>query len=182
MFRKALNSRSIIYKTFFFYLGIYFCAVILRHSKILDFLLMDIEYNYLILINIASISLGLPLSIIFDLLLIKILGIIYILLFAPIVTFLGLMQIIFIRKTNFNLVKNEFFNQYIKNHQIYKIYKWITLNPNFVFILRTFPIFPFVLVSYVIATSKVNKKLIFIYSLFGTYFYYFSLYLIIKST
>ena len=182
MFRKALNSKFIISKTFFFYLGIYFCALILRHSKIIDFFLIDIEYYYLILINIASISLGLPLSIIFDLLLIKLLGVIYILFFAPIVTLLGLMQIIFMRKTNFNLQKKEFFKQYITNSQIYNIFKRVTLNPIFVFILRSLPILPFVLSSYIIASSKVNKKLILRYSLIGTYFYYFSIYLIIKIT
>ena len=180
MFRKEINSRSIIYKTFFFYLCIYFCAIVLKYSNVIDFLLIDIEYKYLIPFNIVSISFGLPLSIIFDLLLIKLFGLIYILFFAPIVALLGLIQVLFMRKANINFSKNKVFKKYIKNYQLYKFLKSITFNPIFIFILRTFPILPFALSSYIIAKSRIHKKWIFIHSLFGSYIYYFSLYLIVK--
>ena len=180
MFRKGLNSRSIIYKTFFLYLGIYFFAIVLKYSNIFEYLLIDIDYKYLIPLNIASISLGLPISIIFDLILIKLFGLIYILFFAPILTLLGLMQILFLQKANINFSKSKFFKKYFKNYQVYKFLKIITFKPTFILILRTFPIFPFVLNSYFIASSKINRKLIFINSLFGSYLYYLSLYFIIK--
>jgi len=56
-----------------------------------------------------------------------------------------------------------------------------TFKPIFILIIRTFPILPFSLGSYFIASSEINKKLIIIYSLIGAYFYYISLFLIIQS-
>ena len=74
MFKKNLNFNSIVLKVFFTYLIVYFLALIFRYSYNLEFLLNNIQYKYLIVLNLISIFLGLPLSIIFDFMLLKLFG------------------------------------------------------------------------------------------------------------
>ena len=181
MSRKNLNFKPTIFKIFIFYLAIYLFALSLRYSNGFENLIIDIEYRYLALINIISIFLGLPISILFDLMLIKIFGFKYIIFFAPILTTLGFVQIILLRKANFTLSKNNPFIKKIINHRLKHIFEKITFKPIFILIIRTFPILPFSLGSYFIASSEIKKRLIISYSLIGAYFYYFSLFFIIKS-
>ena len=181
MSRKNLNFKSAIFKIFIFYIFIYLFALFLRYNNVFENLIIDIEYRYLVLINIISIFLGLPLSIVFDFILIKFFGLKYIIFFAPILTTLGFAQIILLRKTNFRFSKNIPFIKNIRNHRLKHIFENITFKPIFILIIRTFPILPFTLGSYLIASSKINKRMTIIYSLFGAYFYYFSLFFIIKS-
>ena len=181
MSRKNLNLKSTIFKIFIFYLIIYLFALFLRYSNDFENLIIGIEYRYLALINIFSIFLGLPLSILFDFLLIKFFGFKYIIFFAPTLTILGLFQISLLRKTNLKFSKNIPFIKNIRNHRLKNIFENITFKPIFILILRTFPILPFSLGSYFIASSEINKKLIIFYSLLGAYFYYFSLFFIIQS-
>ena len=181
MSRKNLNYGSIIFKFLIFYLIFYLFAIFLRYNNNFENLIINIEYRYLALINIFSIFLGLPLSIIFDFLLIKFFGLKYIIFFAPILTILGVSQIMLIRQTNLRFSNNILFIKNIKNHRLKHIFENITFKPIFILIIRTFPILPFSLGSYFIASSKINKRLIIVYSLFGAYFYYFSLFFIIQS-
>ena len=181
MSRKNINFKSTISKIFIFYIIIYLFALFFRYSNGFENLIIDIEYRYLALINIISIFLGLPLSIVFDFILIKYFGLNYIIYFAPVLTILGVAQIILLRKTNFRFSKNIPFIKNIRNHRLKHIFKNITFKPIFILLLRTFPILPFSLGSYFIASSEINKRLIIVYSLFGAYFYYFSLFFIIKS-
>ena len=115
MSRKNFNLKPIIFNFFIFYVVIYLFALFLRNSDSFENLIIDLEYKYLVLINIISIFLGLPLSIVFDLILIKILGIKYIIFFAPILTILGISQIILLRKTNLRFTKST---PIIKNRDI----------------------------------------------------------------
>ena len=181
MSRKSLNLKSTIFKIFVFYIIIYLFALFLRYNNGFENLIIDIEYRYLVLINIISIFLGLPLSILFDFILIKYFSLKYIIFFAPVLTILGVAQIILLRKTNFIFSKNIPFIKNIRNHRLKHIFENITFKPIFILIIRTFPILPFSLGSYLIASSKINKRMTIIYSLFGAYFYYFSLFFIIKS-
>ena len=181
MSRKNLNLKSTIFKIFIFYIIIYLFALFLRYNNGFENIIIDIEYRYLALINIISIFLGLPLSIVFDFILIKFFGLKYIIFFAPILTILGVAQIILLRKTNFRFSKNIPFIKNIRSHRLKHIFENITFKPIFILIIRTFPILPFSLGSYFIASSEINKRLIIIYSLFGAYFYYFSLFFIINS-
>ena len=181
MSRKNLNFKPTIFKIFIFYVAIYLVALFLRNSSVFENLIIDIEYKYLALINIISIFLGLPISILMDFILIKFLGLNYIIFFAPILTSLGVVQIILFRKTNLIFSKNIPFIKNIKNHRLRHIFENITFKPIFILIIRTFPILPFSLGSYFIALSEINKKLIVLYSLVGAYFYYFSLFFIIQS-
>ena len=181
MSRKNLNLKSTIFKIFIFYIIIYLFAFFLRYNNSFENLIIDIEYRYLVMLNITSIFLGLPLSIVFDFILIKFFGVKYILFFAPILTILGVAQIILLRKTNFRFSKNIPFIKNIRNHRLKHIFENITFKPIFILIIRTFPILPFSLGSYFIASSAINKRMTIAYSLFGAYFYYFSLFFIIKS-
>ena len=181
MSRKNINFKPTIFKIFIFYLAIYLFALSLRYSNGFENLIIDIEYRYLALINIFCILFGLPISILFDSILIKFFGFNYIIFFAPILTILGVLQIILLRKTNLRFSKNVPFLRDIRNHRLIKIFENFTFKPIFILIIRTFPILPFSLGSYLIASSVINKRLIFVYSLIGAYFYYFSLFLIIQS-
>ena len=98
MHRKALNLKSIIFKTLFLYLVVYFVALIFRYSYDFDSLLNNFQYKYLIFLNVISISLGLPLSIIFDIILIKFFGLYYVFFFSPVLTFLGVVQVLILRR------------------------------------------------------------------------------------
>ena len=179
--RKKLNFKPTIFKIFIFYIAIYSFALFLRYSNGFENLIINIEYRYLALINSISIFLGLPISILFDFILIKFFGFNYVIYFAPISTTLGVLQIILLRKTNFIFSKNIPFIQNIRNLRIKHIFENITFKPIFILIIRTFPILPFSLGSFLIASSQINKRLIIVYSLFGAYFYYFSLFFIIQS-
>ncbi len=162
-------------------MAIYLFALFLRYSNGFENLIIDIEYKYLVLINIISIFLGLPISILIDFILIKFFGFNYIIFFAPILTTLGVIQIILFRKTNFIFSKNIPLIKKIKNNRMKHIFENITFKPIFILIIRTFPILPFSLGSYFIASSEINKRLIIFYSIVGAYFYYFSLFFIIQS-
>ena len=155
MYREELNIKSTIFKVLFIYLVVYFLALIFRYNYDIESLLNNVHYKYLIFLNVISISLGLPLSIIFDFILIKFFGLYYILFFSPVLTFLGFFQVLILRKVNFE--------------------------SSYILILRTFPILPFFLGSYFIASSKSKKRIIFINSFFGSYFYYLFLFLIIGN-
>ena len=181
MSRKNINFKSTISKIFIFYIIIYLFALFLRYSNGFENLIINIEYRYLALINIISIFLGLPLSIVFDFILIKFFGLKYIIFFGPILTILGFAQIILLRKTNLRISKKILLINNINNHRLKHLFEKITFKPIFILIIRTFPILPFSLGSYLIASSEIKKRLIIMYSLFGSYFYYFSLFIIIKS-
>ena len=107
MSRKNLNLKSTIFKIFIFYVIIYLFALFLRYSNGFESLIIDIEYRYLVLLNIISIFLGLPLSIVFDFILIKFFGLKYIVFFAPILTTLGIAQITLLRKINLSFFKKK---------------------------------------------------------------------------
>ena len=78
MNKKDLNFKSVILKIFFTYLGVYFFALIFKYTYDLESLFNNIQYKYLIALNTVSIFLGLPLSIIFDFILLKIFGLNYV--------------------------------------------------------------------------------------------------------
>jgi len=181
MSRKNLNFKPTIFKILFFYLAIYLFAFYLRYSNGFENLIIDIDYRYLAIINFLFISLGLPISILPDLILIKFFGFKYIIFFAPVLTAVGVFHIILLRKTNLVLPKNTPFLKNIKNHRFKHIFENITFKPIFILIIRTFPILPFSLGSYLIASSKIKHRFIVAYSLVGAYFYYFSLFFIIQS-
>ena len=109
MNRKNLNFKSAIFKIFFTYLVIYSFAVIFKYTYDLEALFNNIQYKYLIALNIISIFLGLPLSIIFDFILIKIYGLNYVLFFSPALTILSVIQVLILRKIKFKFSRNILF-------------------------------------------------------------------------
>ncbi len=181
MNKKDLNFKSVIFKIFFTYLGVYFLALIFKYTYDLETLFNNIHYKYLIALNIVSIFLGLPLSIIFDFILLKIFGLNYVLLFSPAFTILSVVQVFILRKIKFKFSKNRLFLKKPERNNLYKFFDNITFRPFYILIIRSFPILPHVLGSYIIASSKIKKKVILIYTFFGSFFYYMFLYLIIGN-
>ena len=179
MLKKNINFKSIFFKVFLTYLVVYFFAIILRYNYDLEFLLNYIQYKYLIVLNLISIFLGLPLSIIFDFMLIKLFGINYVLFFSPALTILSVIQVLILRKINFKFSKSIFFYKKLENNYFLKLFKNLTFRSSYILIIRSFPILPHVLGSYIIASSKIPKKFIFINTFFGSVIYYILLYLII---
>ena len=179
MYRKKLYFKSLTLKVFFTYLGVYFLALVFRYNYDIESLLNNIHHRYLIVLNIISIFLGLPLSIIFDFMLIKLIGLNYVIFFSPALTILSVIQVIILRKIKFKFSKNIFFYKKIKNNYFLKLFENLTFKSSYVLVIRSFPILPHILGSYIIASSKIKKKFIFIYTFLGSFFYYIFLYLII---
>ena len=181
MYREELNFKSIIFKVLFIYLVVYFLALIFRYNYDIQSLLSNVHYKYLIFFNVISISLGLPLTIIFDFILIKLFGLYYVLFFSPVLTFLGLVQVLILRKINFKFSRSILFLKNLKNTYFYNFFEKVTFKSTYILILRTFPICPFFLSSYFIASSKSKKRIILINSFLGSCFYYLFLFLIIEN-
>ena len=179
MLKNNSNFKSIVIKVFLSYLVVYLLALIFRYNYDLEFLLNNIQYKYLIFLNLISIFLGLPLSIIFDFMLIKLFGIKYILFFSPALTTISVIQVLILRKFNFKFSRRIFFYKKIENNYFLKILGNLTFKSIYILIIRSFPILPHVLGSYIIASSKIKKKFIITYTFLGSFFYYIFLYLII---
>ncbi len=179
MFKKDINFKSIVFKVFFTYLVVYLLALIFRYNYDLELLLNNFQYKYLIILNLISIFLGLPLSIIFDFVLIKLFGLNYILFFSPALTFLSVIQVLILRKINFKFSRSIYLYKKLENNYFLKLFQNFTFRSSYILIIRSFPILPHVLGSYIIASSKIKKKFIFINTFIGSVFYYVFLYLII---
>ena len=181
MNRKGLDFKSAIFKIFFTYLGVYFFALIFKYTYDLESVFNNIEYKYLITLNIISIFLGLPLSIIFDFILIKIFGLSYVLFFFPALTILSVVQVLILRKIKFKFSRNILLLKKPEKNNLYKLFDNINFRSFYILIIRSFPILPHVLGSYIIASSKIKKTVILINTFLGSFFYYVFLYLIISN-
>ena len=181
MSQKNLNFKSVISKVFLFYLVVYLLALVFRYNNDFESLLNNIQYRYLMVLNIISIFLGLPLSIIFDFILIKLFGLYYVLFFSPLLTILSFIQVLILRKINLKLLKTRFFVKKIENNYLLNLFKNLTFKSFYILIIRSFPILPHILGSYIIASSKIKKEFILINTFLGSLFYYTFLYLIISN-
>ena len=176
-----MKFKSVISKVFLTYLVIYILAFIFKYTFDIESILFNIQYKYLILINIISIFLGLPISIILDFILIKLFGLYYVLFFSPALTILSVMQVFILRRINFKFSGNKLFLKYPKKNHLYRFFENITFRPFYILIIRSFPILPHILGSYIIASSKIKKKAILINTFLGSIFYYVFLYLVIVN-
>ena len=176
-----MNYKPLILKIFFSYLVVYFLALIFKYTYDIESLLNNIQYKYLIALNIISIFLGLPLSIIFDFTLIKLFGFSYVLFFSPALTILSLIQVLILRKIKFKFSKNILFLKKTEKNNMYKFFENVTFRSSYILIIRSFPIIPHILGSYIIASSKIKKKVILINTFLGSFFYYIFLFLIIDN-
>ena len=181
MSQKNLDFKSVIFKVIFTYLVVYLLALVFRYNNDIESLLNNIQYRYLVVLNVISIFLGLPLSIIFDSILIKIFGLYYVLFFSPFLTILSFIQVIILRKINLKLLKKTSFLKKIENNYLLNTFKNLTFRSFYILIIRSFPILPHILGSYIIASSKIKKKVILMNTFLGSIFYYIFLYLIISN-
>ncbi len=174
-----MNYKSVLFKIFFTYLLVYFLALIFKYNYDIESLLYNIQYQYLIVLNIFSIFLGLPISIVFDFILIKLFGLYYVLLFSPALTILSVIQVLILRKINFKFSRNILFLKRPEKNNIYRFFKNITFRSFYILIIRSFPILPHVFGSYIIASSTIKKKVIILNTFLGSFFYYIFLFLLI---
>ena len=179
MNKKDPIFKSVIFKILFTYLVVYFLALILKYTYDLESILNNIQYQYLIALNIISIFLGLPLSIVFDFVLIKLFGIYYVLFFFPALTVLSVIQVLILRKIKFKFSRNIFFLKRTEKNNLFKFLENITFKSSYILVIRSFPILPHILGSYIIASSKIKKMVILKNTFLGSFFYYISLYTII---
>ena len=179
MNKKDLIFKSAIFKIFFTYLVVYFLALIFKYTYDLEYLLKNIQYQYLIALNIISIFLGLPLSIVFDFVLIKLFGIYYVLFFSPALTILSVIQVLILRKIKFKFSRNILFLKGTEKNNLFKFLENITFRSSYILIIRSLPILPHIFGSYIIASSKIKKKVIVINTFLGSFFYYIFLFAII---
>ena len=179
MYIKNLNFKSAIFKVFFTYLFVYLFALIFRYYYDIELLLNNIQYRYLISLNIISIFLGLPVTIIFDFILIKLFGLYYVLFFSPVLTILSVIQVLILRKINFRFSKSVLLIKKPEKNSLYKFFENVSFKSFYILIIRSFPILPHILGSYFIASSNIKKRVIFVYTLLSSYCYYLLLFLII---
>ena len=175
-----MNYKPVFFKLFITYFVVYILAVLFKYNYDLESLLNNFQYKYLIALNIFSIFLGLPLSIVFDFILIKLFGLLYVLFFFPALTILSVIQVLILRKIKFKFSRNILFLKRPEKNNLYKFFDNITFRSFYILIIRSFPILPHVLGSYIIASSKIKNKVILINTFFGSFFYYVFLYLIIR--
>jgi len=181
MNRKDLNFKSVIFKIFFSYLVVYFLALIFKYTYDIEPLLKNIQYKYLIALNIISIFFGLPLSIIFDFVLLKLFGLYYVLFFSPALTILSVIQVLILRKIKLKLSRNILFLKKTEKNNLYKFFENVTFRSSYILIIRSFPILPHVLGSYIIASSKIKKEIVIVNTFLGSFFYYVFLFFIINN-
>ena len=181
MFKKDHSFKSIVFKVFFTYSVVYLLALILKYNYDLEFLLNNIQYKYLIVLNLISIFFGLPFSIVFDVILIKLFGLHYILFFSPALTILSVIQVLILRKINFIFSRDIYFYKKLKNNYFLKLFENVSFRSSYIVIIRSFPILPHILGSYIIASTNIKKKIIFLYTFLGSFFYYIFLFLIIVN-
>ena len=179
MNKKDPIFKSVIFKILFTYLIVYFLALILKYTYDLESLLNNIQYQYLIALNIISIFLGLPLSIVFDFVLIKLFGIYYVLFFFPALTVLSVIQVLILRKIKFKFSRNIFFLKRTEKNNLFKFLENITFKSSYILVIRSFPILPHILGSYIIASSKIKKMVILKNTFLGSFFYYIFLFIVI---
>ncbi len=176
---KDINYNQIIFKVFFTYLVVYLLALIFKYTYDIESLLNNIQYKYLIALNIISVFLGLPLSIIFDFILIKFFGLFYVLFFSPVLSIFSFIQVLILRKIKSKFSRNILFLKKPERNNLYKFFENVTFKSFYILIIRSFPILPHILGSYIIASSKIKKRVILINTLLGSFFYYLLLFLII---
>ena len=181
MYKKNLNLKSLILKIFFTYLFVYFLALTFKYTFDIESLLYNIQYEYLIILNIFSIFLGLPISIVFDFILIKLFGLNYVLFFSPALTILSVIQVLILRKIKFRFSRNLLFLKRKEKNKIYRFFENITFRSFYILIIRSLPILPHVLGSYIIASSIIKKRVIILNTFLGSFFYYIFLFLIIDK-
>ena len=181
MYRNDFNFKSVIFKVFFTYLVVYLLALIFRYNYDIESLLSNIQYKYLIVLNMISIFLGLPLSIIFDFILIKLFGLNYVLFFSPALTILSVIQVLILKKIDLKFFKIMLIFKKPENNYLFKLFENVNFISFYILIIRAFPILPHILGSYIIASSKIKKRFILLNAFLGSFFYYIFLYLIIRN-
>ena len=172
--------KRIFWKISFTYLFALLLVNFLRVGFIDEIFLSKIPILFLLIINILLFLIGIPIPLVLDFLLINHYEINYFILFPIIIGFISSLHVYLFRKNNLQFVLWD--NLLSRSKKI----KWISnininINASKIFLIRALPLFPFLFGNYIISSSKLTISRIFILNLLGSYFYYLSLYLLIKS-
>ena len=172
--------KRIFWKISFTYLFALLLVNFLRVGFIDEIFLSRIPILFLLIINILLFLIGIPIPLVLDFLLINHYEINYFILFPIIIGFISSLHVYLFRKNNLHFVLWD--NLLNRSKKI----KWISnininINAPKIFLIRALPLFPFLFGNYIISSSKLKISRIFILNLLGSYFYYLSLYLLIKS-
>ena len=181
MHKRKINFKSIILKVFFTYLVVYFLALIFKYNYNLESLFNNIQYNYLIALNMISVFLGLPFSMVFDFILIKRFGLYYVLFFSPVLTIISFFQVLILRKIDLKFYQNILVFKNPEENYLFNFFKNFNFRPSYILVIRSLPILPHFLGSYIIATSKIKKKIILLNTFLGSFIYYIFLFFIIGN-
>ncbi len=160
------------------YTCVFSCGIFLRSFSDFSDYINEFPTLFIIYLNFFSLLVGLPLSLVFDLVIIDQIGFIYVI-FSPIlIGLITCMHVIYFRNAyKKNLIKAM--NSYLKNKKLIRLIKFYNIIKSkkyFILIIRSFPIFPFLLGSYFISLSNYSLRDIFTFSVIGTYAYYMIFY------
>ena len=101
--------------------------------------------------------------------------------FSPALTILSVVQVLILRKIKLKVSGNILFLKKPEKNQFYRIFKNVTFKSFYILIIRSFPIIPHVLGSYIIASSKIKFKVILLNTFLGSILYYLFLLFIIGN-
>lgn len=171
--------QKIFWKICFTYLVTLFVINILRIGIIDESFLSSIPRFFLLIINSILFSIGIPIPIILDIVLINHYGIFYLFLFPLLIGIISSLHVYFFRKKKLQFILWDYLIQHNRSR------KWISnfkfrINSFKIVLIRSLPIFPFLFGNYIISSSRIHIYKIFGLNLIGSYFYYLSLYVVIK--
>jgi hypothetical protein len=156
--------------------GLYFLAAliggwILKRNMVLGAALAKLPVNLLLLVNATFVFSGVPLSAVGDLLLLKKLGISYLYFWPLLVAIASCSQIYFFRSPVCRSWVLPLIESLEKRSQLVSLGK--KRQSFLVLLIRSVPLMPFVLGSFVIAMlPQVSHRSIIIFSIIGCYLYY----------
>lgn len=174
-----MRIRKRVLAIFVYFIAAYFGGMFLKNTTALPIELIKLTAAYLLILNGTSMLLGLPLSIIFDMLLFKALGSTYLLCWPLIVGVISGLQVVLIR-TFINRSASVFIDRARSGANRKILGEVLSMCHNnsrlLVLLLRTIPLMPFTAASGLISFLSIRKSSIFILSALGSYIYYLTFY------
>jgi hypothetical protein len=174
-----MRIRKRILAIFGYFVAAYFGGMLLKNTTALPIELIKLSAAYLLLLNGTSMLLGLPLSIIFDMLLFKALGSTYLLYWPLIVGVISALHVVLIR-TLINRSAPLLIDRARSGATRKMLGEVLSICHNnsrlLVLLLRTIPLMPFTAASGLISLLSIRKSSIFLLSALGSYFYYLTFY------
>ena len=171
--------KKIFWKISLTYLGALFVVNFLRIGIIDELFLSNIPKTFLLIINVVLFLVGIPIPLVLDIVLINNYDIFYLVLFPFLIGIISSFHVYFFRKKKLQFILWDNLTKYDRSRKWISNFK-VRINSFKIFLIRSLPIFPFLFGNYIISSSRINIYKIFGLNLLGSYFYYISLYIVIK--